>query len=157
MQLCLDQIKEIKSSLEEEKKVWVVFLEECWKTAHQLTTSSFTSDTKSIANCYITTSYLNASLNSKLPLIDPYTKIVLRKKHISEEIDNFEILSSSFQTQNQIYSNTEFPLCPIIKEKINKLNKQDSALKKEIAIRPQMPKYESLMQVILKFHIIYLK
>lgn len=90
---------------------------------------------------------MNALLNSKLPPIDPYKKIILKKKHIANEIANFETLDNSFKIQSEIYSNVEYPLCPIIKQRIQFLHEQAIELSKETAVRPHFPEYQSLVMV----------
>lgn len=158
LQLCVDQIKIVQTNLKEEKELWCSFLPESYTETLKLNNISLSSNINSIANCYIITNYLNALLNSKLPPIDPYRKIILRKKHLTNEVENFETLNSSFRIQSEIYSNVEFPLCPIITEKIKNLHSKVDELSKETAVRPQLPKYESLLQVRLyyfTFHYLY--
>ncbi|KAI4465363.1 midasin-related [Holotrichia oblita] len=148
IKLCIDEIKLVQTSLEDELTVWYYFLSQCHEQLLQLNCTSQTTNTNAIANCYITISYLNALLNSKLPPIDPYKKIILKKNHIANEIANFETLDTSFKIQSEIYSNVEYPLCPIIKQRIQFLREQVIKLSEETAMRPHFPEYQSLLMDI---------
>ncbi|GJQ70464.1 hypothetical protein Trydic_g22876 [Trypoxylus dichotomus] len=148
IKLCIEEIDLIETMAEDEKKVWRSLLTECHKQLLSLSNTSVITNMNAIASCHITASYLNALLNSKLPSIDPYTKVLLRRNYIAHEIENFETLNYSFQMQSSIYSNVEYPLCPLIKQHIQGLYQKTLELSKEVAVRPHSPEYCSLIMDI---------
>lgn len=103
-----------------------------------------------IANLYILINLFKSLLNSNLPPVDRLIKLTFKKKYANIERENFRNLLSTYELQNDVYSNSRnnlHPLCENIKEKIVKIDEEIVNFDKYVAVRPENLTYATVINV----------
>lgn len=127
-------------------------LQNCSVKIVQLKNSSdFNNTLLIISDLYMELSFIKATLNSKLPVIDPLTKKTLKKEYCLKSIDFFRDMKKCYELQNYIYSNTHETIHPYhkpVKRIIEELEMKNEELGKYVAVRSTEVLYESVLRVI---------
>nr|CAI5832228.1 unnamed protein product [Callosobruchus analis] len=104
-----------------------------------------------VADVYMEIGYVKATLNSKLPLIDPLAKKTLKKEHCADLINRFTEMLQYYERQNRIYSGsnqTLHAICDPIKEMIKNLKYKYEETYKFVAVRSEEAFYEAMLKEI---------
>lgn len=103
-----------------------------------------------IANLYILLNLFKSQLNANLPPIDRLTKLTFKKRYAIIEKENFLNLMTSYEMQNDLYSNsrqTTHPLCECIRRKVEEIDERIVTFDKYVAVRPENLNYTTVIKV----------
>nr|CAH7759817.1 unnamed protein product [Callosobruchus chinensis] len=104
-----------------------------------------------IADVYMEVGYVKATLNSKLPLIDPLAKKTLKKEHCADLMNRFTEMLQYYEKQNTIYNGSKETLhaiCEPIREMIKNLKHKYEETYKYVAVRSEEVFYEAMLKEI---------
>lgn len=149
----LDQYKNTGSLIDVHNEISKIkkHLQNCSVKIVQLKNSSdFNNTLLIISDLYMELSFIKATFNSKLPLIDPLAKKTLKKEYCLKSIDLFKNMKKCYELQNYIYSNTHKTIHAyhqLVKQIIEELEMKNEELGKYVAVRSTEVLYESVLKV----------
>ncbi|KAJ8929687.1 hypothetical protein NQ314_017614 [Rhamnusium bicolor] len=131
---------------------FIKHLQMCSVTITKLSNSSDINNTLLlISDLYMELSYIKATFNSKLSVIDPLAKKALKKEYCLKAIDTFKNMKRCYELQNELYSNTDQTIHAYyapIKQIISELEVKDEELGKYVAVRSKDVMYETVLRVV---------